>query len=431
MYVKVKDFFGLTSTPVGLFLLLFALVPISPVKSTSACTHISIDSIDATLIINTPNYPDVYPASHDKCWVVTTSGLNQVADEIYALKFRVVDLEMEASTGCAKDYGQVRDGANVTSSSLAKWCGTTLPNAAMTSGSEMYVTFTSDASDHTGQALRGFKIEIAVVVRAGNAGLASRYPNCDVMSLSSTSLQYIITSPGYPEKYPTNMNKCWVVLVSSQISEYNKKRVELTVVDSNLENDLDCEYDVMNVRDGDSAVSKFIIGWCGHSIPQVTVSCEQKMYISMKTNHVNSGRGFQATLRIADKATSFCADDKSYEAASVVAIVAGTVGSVVLAWMIIVACRAAYVQTKSGVRQTPVVPPTPMNLSRHFATPRPPSIFLHPQSPQTSNGPMLSLTTRERPAENPSFLSVSPYTVQYEKGYAEPINPGYVATTSF
>lgn len=95
-----------------------------------------------------PLYPDNYPSNTKYAWLI-----DQSPGFIIDLMFD--DFELEFSVNCTKDYIEVFDGANNSSASIGKYCGTKKPSDHVTtSGNMMYVEFVSNSK----RAAKGFKI---------------------------------------------------------------------------------------------------------------------------------------------------------------------------------------------------------------------------------------------------------------------------------
>ena len=62
------------------------------------------------------------------------------------------DNHWAADASCPWDYVEIRDGGDVTSTKLGKFCGNTKPNDIKSTGNQLFVKF---QSDNTGQ-YKGF-----------------------------------------------------------------------------------------------------------------------------------------------------------------------------------------------------------------------------------------------------------------------------------
>jgi len=101
--------------------------------------------------------------------------------------------------------------------------------------------------------------------------------------------QTVFTSPEYPENYPSELDKIWIV----DFTHYGPDvLVHLQFLDfETLEGE-----DIVEVRDGDSE-SGFLLGrFSGSTLPPRVTSAGTKMWISFKSTQAPSMRGFQARV---------------------------------------------------------------------------------------------------------------------------------------
>ncbi|XP_071091816.1 cubilin-like [Haliotis cracherodii] len=97
--------------------------------------------------LTSPNYPSDYPNNADCSWTINTE------DPDYVVNVDVIASDIEYSPSCSYDYYELFDGSDDTSTSLGRYCGSSLPTTH-SSGQYMFIKFHSDNSN-TGT---GFKI---------------------------------------------------------------------------------------------------------------------------------------------------------------------------------------------------------------------------------------------------------------------------------
>jgi hypothetical protein len=98
-----------------------------------------------------------------------------------------------------------------------------------------------------------------------------------------------VFSPGYPQFYPSNKECAWLLSVPSGFN------VRLKFHAFQLESGESCS-DFVEVRDGASPSSPLQNRFCGSSLPPVSISKSQHMYVRFKSNHIASGKGFLAVF---------------------------------------------------------------------------------------------------------------------------------------
>ena len=86
-----------------------------------------------------PHFPNNYPNDKICYWIITVPKGFSIA-----LDFETFDVFRSSS--CRYDYVEIRDGGNLTSKILGKFCGNTLPGSIRSTGNQLFVTFHSSAS---------------------------------------------------------------------------------------------------------------------------------------------------------------------------------------------------------------------------------------------------------------------------------------------
>ncbi|KAJ8039372.1 Cubilin [Holothuria leucospilota] len=100
-------------------------------------------------VISSPNYPALY-GSNENCQFLAEAP----SGKIIGLAFN--SFEVEDSPDCVADSVKVYDGNDTNAPLVANLCGYGLPQPIKSTSSEMFVTFTSDASGHTSGFLAAF-----------------------------------------------------------------------------------------------------------------------------------------------------------------------------------------------------------------------------------------------------------------------------------
>ena len=99
--------------------------------------------------IASPSFPNNYPPNLNCIWQIQVTPGHQIA-------VTYVDVDIEPSSRCVKDYIDLQNGVSPTSPSLHRFCSRTLPSKITykSSGSVMRVHFKTDGSGSG----RGFRL---------------------------------------------------------------------------------------------------------------------------------------------------------------------------------------------------------------------------------------------------------------------------------
>ncbi|TNN57566.1 Neuropilin-2 [Liparis tanakae] len=121
-----------------------------------------------------------------------------------------------------------------------------------------------------------------------------------------TSSSGMIESPGFPDKYPHNLECSYMIIAPPHMD------VTLTFLTFDLENDPllvgegDCKYDWLDVWDGLPQVSPLIGRYCGTKIPPEIQSSSGLLSLSFHTDMAVAKDGFSARYNMSHKEVSDC-----------------------------------------------------------------------------------------------------------------------------
>uniref|UniRef100_A0AAV2LCR6 Neuropilin n=1 Tax=Knipowitschia caucasica TaxID=637954 RepID=A0AAV2LCR6_KNICA len=119
-----------------------------------------------------------------------------------------------------------------------------------------------------------------------------------------SSASGMIESPGFPDKYPHNLECSYMILASPLMD------ITLTFLTFDLENDPlqvgegDCKYDWLDVWDGLPQVSPLIGRYCGTKIPPEIRSSSALLSLSFHTDMAVAKDGFSARYNMSQKEVS-------------------------------------------------------------------------------------------------------------------------------
>ncbi|XP_008589891.1 PREDICTED: neuropilin-2 [Galeopterus variegatus] len=223
--------------------------------------------------ITSPGYPQDYP-SHQNCeWIVYAPEPNQKI----VLNFNP-HFEIEKHD-CKYDFIEIRDGDSESADLLGKHCGNIAPPTIISSGSMLYIKFTSDyARQGAGFSLR------YEIFKTGSEDCSKNF----------TSPNGTIESPGFPEKYPHNLDCTFTILAKPKMD------IILQFLTFDLEHDPlqvgegDCKYDWLDIWDGIPHVGPLIGKYCGTKTPSELRSSTGILSLTFHTDMAVAKDGFSA-----------------------------------------------------------------------------------------------------------------------------------------
>ncbi|NP_001072.2 cubilin precursor [Homo sapiens] len=222
---------------------------------------------DAPVFLFSPGWPDSYSNRVDCTWLI------QAPDS--TVELNILSLDIESHRTCAYDSLVIRDGDNNLAQQLAVLCGREIPGPIRSTGEYMFIRFTSDSS----------------VTRAGFN--ASFHKSCGGYLHADRG---IITSPKYPETYPSNLNCSWHVLVQSglTIAVHFEQPFQIPNGDSSCN-----QGDYLVLRNGPDICSPPLGPpggnghFCGSHASSTLFTSDNQMFVQFISDHSNEGQGFK------------------------------------------------------------------------------------------------------------------------------------------
>ncbi|XP_020636417.3 neuropilin-2 isoform X1 [Pogona vitticeps] len=223
--------------------------------------------------ITSPGYPQDYP-SHQNCeWIIYAPEPNQKIILSFNPHFEIEKHD------CKYDFIEIRDGDSESADLLGKHCGNIAPPTITSSGPSLYIKFTSDYA------------------RQG-AGFSLRYEiyktGSEDCSRNFTSSNGTIESPGFPDKYPHNLDCAFTIMAKP------KMEIILQFLTFDLEHDPlqvgegDCKYDWLDIWDGIPQVGPLIGRYCGTKTPSEIRSTTGILSLTFHTDLAVAKDGFSA-----------------------------------------------------------------------------------------------------------------------------------------
>ncbi|XP_015512725.2 cubilin [Neodiprion lecontei] len=221
--------------------------------------------------ITSPNFETRYDPNLDCEWRIQIP----VGERI---KLTWVSFDLEGSYSCRWDFVEVREGMDVRSPLIGRYCGSTLPQSIRSDSNVVLIRFKSDQSFHG----KGFKLNYEV--------------DCGGEFVESTG---VLKSPYYPNPYPASRTCIY------EIIQPPGKAIRLTINDMDIQGSgrSYCNYDYLEIHDGQSEKATMLGTYCGTnvSIPNFPImSTHNNMWIKFNTDARNETRGFMATYDVID-----------------------------------------------------------------------------------------------------------------------------------
>ncbi|KAJ0177495.1 hypothetical protein K1T71_007504 [Dendrolimus kikuchii] len=231
----------------------------------SHCGGISIKSHG---FIYSPGWPKKYEPNRDCIWVITVPVGQQIV-----LNISQFDLERPIRDKCnLGDYLEIRNGASHTSPLIGQFCGNFRNRRIISMAHIIYLHF------HSGFYLtgNGFKIEWDGTVTGCGGTL--------------TSSSGTITSPNYPNNYNEN-SECFYKIVTSLGS-----RIRISFTDLELENDINCKNDYVEIFDGRNTGATSFGKYCSMSPSLHNIETSSNYaFIKFRSDFYLEHKGFMLT----------------------------------------------------------------------------------------------------------------------------------------
>ncbi len=203
-----------------------------------------------------------YEPNADCKWLIQVSGATSID-----LDFSSFDLEQ------SYDYVKVYDGTDANANLLASLTGNTIPATISSSGSSLFVHFTSDNLINKGGWEANYNANV------NNGGGNGQY--CSGQ-MTLTSPQGSIVDGSASSNYAPNSDCKWL------ISPANIYSITLSVNQIDLEN----SYDYIKVYDGNTTNAPLLASWSGNTIPSNVTSTGGEMLVHFTSDHLINKSGF-------------------------------------------------------------------------------------------------------------------------------------------
>ncbi|KAJ4925504.1 hypothetical protein JOQ06_018234 [Pogonophryne albipinna] len=262
----------------GLVFILFMgiLLVVKAFKNDKCGDNIRISTAN---YLTSPGYPLAYPPSQRCVWVISAPGPHQRILINFNPHFDLEDRE------CKYDYVEVRDGVDESGQLVGKYCGKIAPSPVVSSGNQLFIKFVSDYETHGA----GFSIRYEIF-KTG--------PEC---SRNFTSNSGVIKSPGFPEKYPNNLDCTFMIFapkMSEIILEFESFELE---PDPTPPTGVFCRYDRLEIWDGFPGVGPYVGRYCGQNTPGRIISYTGILALTINTDSAIAKEGFSANFTVIER----------------------------------------------------------------------------------------------------------------------------------
>eukprot|EP00794_Sanderia_malayensis_P017800 gene17800-19576_t len=220
-------------------------------------------------VVTSPGYPAQYPNDAD-CNTKITVPIGKVIQ----LTFNEFDVEEEDD--CSYDYLMIVDGSD-----RKRLCGYSA-STYISKSNVLNLVFQSDSSVNG----NGFKVSFMAIVAPLPTTTATptttAVPSCGPDLTASSG---VVTSPGYPAKYPNNMD------CNTKITVPFGKVIQLTFNTFDVEDESDCLYDYLMIDDGSSNKKRL----CGSSASKY-ISKSNVLSLVFHSDSSMNGNGFKVSF---------------------------------------------------------------------------------------------------------------------------------------
>nr|XP_054752684.1 extracellular serine proteinase-like [Lytechinus pictus] len=225
-------------------------------------------------VFASPNYPSSYDNNADCDFDFTAAE-----GEVISLTFN--NFELESSSTCSYDSVFIYDGADSSAPLIGEYCGSNSPGTVTSSGSSLYMKFTSDSSvTYSGFSGAFTMREAPVLPTPGRCG--------DILTRPSG----IVKSPNFPDYYD-NSDECTFTLQGK-----SNETVTLSFTDFDVEDHSSCNFDALEIYEGVDATGPLRAKLCGSETPRTMRSFTNAFYLKFTTDSSVTRTGFRALFTI-------------------------------------------------------------------------------------------------------------------------------------
>ncbi|XP_041914774.1 bone morphogenetic protein 1-like [Alosa sapidissima] len=254
--------------------------------------------------LSSPGWPREYPPNKNCVWQLEAPPQHRIT-----LLFEA--FETEGSDVCKYDYVEVRSGQAPDSKLHGKFCGSEKPERITSQSNSMHIEFKTDNT----VSKKGFKAQFFSdkdECSKDNGGCQHECVNtygsysCQCRSgfvlhdnqhdckeagcdLTLNSVTGTITSPNWPDKYPSKKACTWAITTTPG------HRIKLAFTEIDMEAHPECAYDHLEIYDGRDGRAPSFRRVCGSKKPAPIIATANRMFLRFFSDNSVQKRGFEAT----------------------------------------------------------------------------------------------------------------------------------------
>jgi len=254
--------------------------------------------------LESPNFPEDYQPNKECIWKIQVPEDFQVA-----LKFQ--SFEIENHDNCVYDYLEIRDGDTYGADLIGTFCGYKMPKDIKSTSNSLWIKFVSDGSvqkagfsasfmkeydechspDHGCEhecinTLGGYSCSCRIGYELHSDDKRCENACGGIIDTANGT----ITSPSFPDIYPSNKNCIWEIIAPPQW------RITINFTHFDIEgNNQDCEYDSLAVTSKMGSEEARNHGlYCGNKLPPVITSEGNSLRLEFLSDNSVQKNGFAA-----------------------------------------------------------------------------------------------------------------------------------------
>ncbi|XP_067663244.1 CUB domain-containing protein 2-like [Haliotis asinina] len=247
-------------------------------SSASVCGLSQLSASSVTWkYLTSPGYPSKYHNNVNCEWKIR-------APVAFDIKVEIINLSLEYSSFCSRDYLLIKDGSAFGGRQLGKYCGIYHNKQIVISSNYMSITFHTDGSTTRKGFNLKYKAGIFLTTTTTERPHAFRCGS-SLLSASKSTWMYL-SSPGYPYyNYNNNIYCQWTI--SAPIGYI----VQVDVQTISMEYDPSCSKDYVFFSDGSSSYATRLGKYC-NDVPGYIISSRNAMTITFRTDSSVTDKGF-------------------------------------------------------------------------------------------------------------------------------------------
>ncbi|CAG9535646.1 unnamed protein product [Cercopithifilaria johnstoni] len=148
---------------------------------------------DPPKVLSSPGFPRTSPNSLDCFWTISASSGHRIKFTVDPISFNLEDSSMEDE--CSTNYLEIRDGPSKLSPVVGRYCGKEPPSTIFSTGSYLNIHYQTDSFAH----FSGWNATYEIASCGGSV----------VIPMNGNR---VITSPNYPEPYPSQTTCDWTIV---------------------------------------------------------------------------------------------------------------------------------------------------------------------------------------------------------------------------